>query len=68
MANDILEFVPLPQAAKENGYSIASYYRDVKRGVMPAPMQIGPKRVAVPRHELEAAKRAKLTAAGRRVA
>ena len=68
MASDILEFVPIPQAAKENGYSVASYYREVKRGTMPAPVAIGPNRKAVPRHELEAAKRAKLRAAGRDVA
>jgi predicted DNA-binding transcriptional regulator AlpA len=68
MAIEILEFVPLRQAAKEVGYSVSSYYRAVKDGRMPAPVEIGPKRVAVPRHELEAAKRAILTAAGRDVA
>jgi len=65
MANEILEFVPVHQAAEECGYSVASYYRAVKAGMMPRPVKIGPKRVAVPRHELEAAKRAVLEAAGR---
>lgn len=65
MENEIIEFVPIPQAAKECGYSTASYYRAIHLGLMPKPVKIGPKRVGVPRHELEAAKRAILEAAGR---